>query len=106
MIFIVFIHFQELFQRHPANLETITPAKAREIIEMNRRGEKPINLGGKQSAVAMVETDYQNVVGQDDLTRFDKKKNSKNNGNRGSRPQHDRRNNPRRNHEKGTPRGN
>lgn len=30
----------------PANLETITPAKAHEIIEMNRRGEKPLNLGG------------------------------------------------------------
>ena len=63
-------------QRHPANLETITAAKAREIIEKNRRGEKPLNLGGNQSAVAIVETDYQNVVGQDDLTRFDKKKNN------------------------------
>ena len=93
-------------QRHPANLETISPAKAREIIDMNRRGEKPLNLGGKQSAVAMVEVDYQNVVGQDDLTRFDKKKNNKNNGHRGNR-QHDRRNNPRRNNEKGSaPRGN
>ena len=93
-------------QRHPANLETISPAKAREIIDMNRRGEKPLNLGGKQSAVAMVEVDYQNVVGQDDLTRFDKKKNNKNNGHRGNR-QHDRRNNPHRNNEKGSaPRGN
>ena len=87
-------------QRHPANLETISPARAREIIDMNRRGEKPLNLGGKQSAVAIVEVDYQNVVGQDDLTRFDKKKNNKNNGNRGNRHQ-DRRNNPRRNNEKG-----
>ena len=94
-------------QRHPANLETITPAKVREIIDMNRRGEKPLNLGGKQSSVAMVEVDYQNVVGQDDLTRFDKKKNNKNNsGNRGNK-QHDRRNTPRRNNEKGsTPRSN
>ena len=74
---------------------------------MNRRGEKPLNLGGKQSSVAMVEVDYQNVVGQDDLTRFDKKKNNKNNsGNRGNK-QHDRRNTPRRNNEKGsTPRSN
>ena len=87
-------------QRHPANLETISPARAREIIDMNRRGEKPLNLGGKQSAVAIVEVDYQNVVGQDDLTRFDKKKNNKNNGTRGNRHQ-DRRNNPRRNNEKG-----
>ena len=87
-------------QRRPANLETISTAKAREIIEMNRRGEKPLNLGGKQSAVAIVEVDYQNVVGQDDLTRFDKKKNKNNNGNRGNR-HNDRRNNQRRPHEKG-----
>ena len=87
-------------QRRPANLETISPARAREIIEMNRRGEKPLNLGGKQSAVAIVEVDYQNVVGQDDLTRFDKKKNKTNNGNRGNR-HNDRRNNQRRSHEKG-----
>ena len=88
-------------QRRPANLETISTAKAREIIEMNRRGEKPLNLGGKQSAVAIVEVDYQNVVGQDDLTRFDKKKNKNNNGNRGNR-HNDRRNNQRRPHEKGS----
>jgi cell fate regulator YaaT (PSP1 superfamily) len=93
-------------QRHPANLETITPSKAREIIDMNRRGEKPLNLGGKQSAVAIVEVDYQNVVGQDDLTRFDKKKHTnKNNGHRNTK--HDRRSNSHRNNEKGsTPRNN
>lgn len=87
---------------HPANLESITPARAKEIIDMNRRGEKPLNLGGKQSAVVIMETDYQNVVGQDDLTRFDKKKTKNNNtGNRGNR-HHDRRNNSHRNHEKDT----
>lgn len=87
---------------HPANLESITPARAKEIIDMNRRGEKPLNLGGKQSAVVIMETDYQNVVGQDDLTRFDKKKTKNNNtGNRGNR-HHDRRNNSHHNHEKGS----
>ena len=96
-------------QRHPANLETISPAKAREIIDMNRRGEKPLTLGGKQSAVPVVEVDYQNVVGQDDLTRFDKQKNQNNNrnngGNRGNRNR-DRRNNGGRSNEKGSaPRG-
>ena len=85
--------------RHPANLQVITPAKAKEIIEMNRRGEKPLNLGGKQSAVAIVEVDYQNVVGQDDLTRFDKKKSRPNNNNQ-------RRHNGKRNHEKNPSRGN
>jgi cell fate regulator YaaT (PSP1 superfamily) len=86
--------------RHPANLQVITPAKAKEIIEMNRRGEKPLNLGGKQSAVAIVEVDYQNVVGQDDLTRFDKKKSRPNNNN------NQRRHNGKRNHEKNPSRGN
>ena len=85
--------------RHPANLQVITPAKAKEIIEMNRRGEKPLNLGGKQSAVAIVEVDSQNVVGQDDLTRFDKKKSRPNNNNQ-------RRHNGKRNHEKNPSRGN
>ena len=93
-------------QRHPANLETITTAKAREIIEKNRRGEKPLNLGGNQSAVAIVETDYQNVVGQDDLTRFDKKKNNKNNGGHRGGRNNDRRNNAHRNNEKGSSRAN
>lgn len=59
---------------HPANLQTITIQRAKEIIEMNKRGEKPISLGGKETSVETVKMDYQNVVGQDDLTRFDKKK--------------------------------
>ena len=74
---------------HPANLESISAARAKEIIDMNRRGEKPLTLGGKQSAMPVVEVDYQNVVGQDDLTRFDKKKGkSGHKNNRG----HDRKN--------------
>ena len=64
---------------HPANLQTISVKRAREIIDMNRRGEKPLSLGGKQSSVETVTVDYQNVVGQDDLTRFDKKKRESNN---------------------------
>jgi hypothetical protein len=87
-------------QRHPANLQSITTSRAHEIIAMNKRGEKPMELGGKQSTVVLPETDYQNVVGQDDLTRFDKKKNNNKNqgGNRDHR-HHDRRHN--RNNEKG-----
>ena len=59
---------------HPANLQTITIQRAKEIIDMNKRGEKPMSLGGKETTVETVKVDYQNVVGQDDLTRFDKKK--------------------------------
>jgi hypothetical protein len=74
------------------NLESISAKRAKDIIEMNRRGEKPMTLGGKQSVVAAVEIDYQNVVGQDDLTRFDKKKNKNNHGGK-SRRGHDRKKN-------------
>jgi cell fate regulator YaaT (PSP1 superfamily) len=64
----------------PVNLIVISANQAKSIIEMNRRGEKPMSLGGKQSSMDAVEIDYQNVVGQDDLTRFDKKRRNKNNG--------------------------
>ncbi len=71
----------------PANLQTLTPEQANAIIEMNRRGEKPISLGGKQTSMESVEhaPDYENVVGQDDLTRFDKKRSRKGDGSRGRR---------------------
>ena len=84
---------------HPANLESIPAARAREIIDMNRRGEKPLTLGGKQSAMPVVDVDYQNVVGQDDLTRFDKKKNKGSQGNRNGRG-HDRKNHHNKSNEK------
>ena len=74
---------------HPANLETRPAARAKEIIDMNRRGEKPLTLDGKQGAMPVVEVDYQNVVGQDDLTRFDRKKNKNSQNNRPGRG-HDR----------------
>lgn len=67
---------------HPTNLLTITAKRAKEIIDMNRRGEKPLALGGVQSTIEIVEIDYQNVVGQDDLTRFDKKKRDNQRNNR------------------------
>ena len=64
--------------RIPANLQVISPERAKEIIAMNQRGEKPDSLGGKSTtAVEVPEVGYQNVVGQDDLTRFDKKRGNK-----------------------------
>ena len=79
----------------PVNLQTITARQAKDIIEMNRRGEKPYNLGGKQSSIEAIEVDYQNVVGQDDLTRFDKKKNNRNNKNHNNNNNRRRDNRPR-----------
>ena len=82
---------------HPANLQTISIQRAKEIIDMNKRGEKPLSLGGKETAVETVKIDYQNVVGQDDLTRFDKKKQHRNNGNQNNRKRDSRHNNKPRN---------
>lgn len=60
---------------YPANLQMISAAEAWKIIEKNKHGEKPLNLGGKKTTAEAAEHfDYKNVVGQDDLTRFDKKK--------------------------------
>lgn len=62
-------------QRMPVNLQTITAQRAKEIIEMNKRGEKPISLEGKATTAQVQEIGYyHNVVGQDDVTRFDKKR--------------------------------
>ncbi len=61
-----------------ANLVTMSVEKVWEIIEMNKRGEKPVALENEaKTADAAVQADYQNVVGQDSLTRFDKKKKKK-----------------------------
>ena len=59
-------------QRVAANLVTITAKRANEIIAMNNRGEKPDTLEGIR--VASTEIGYQNVLGHEDVTRFDKKK--------------------------------
>ena len=61
-------------RRVAANLTTIPAKRALEIIEMNRRGEKPDTLeeGGKKMAPRPVD-----LAAQDDLHRFDKKKKGK-----------------------------
>lgn len=46
----------------------------KEIIEKNVAGEKPDTLEEYVDIVELVEADYENVVGQDSLTRFDTKK--------------------------------
>lgn len=55
--------------------------RVKEIIEMNKAGEFPEELSlekKEQSKKIIKEPDYENVVGQDSITRFDKKKNTKN----------------------------
>ncbi len=59
-----------------ANLVTISVERAKEVQAANRRGEKVESLLDKAAAPKEEPTiDYQNVVGQDSLTRFDRTKN-------------------------------
>ncbi len=59
-----------------ANLVTISVDRAKEVQAANRRGEKVESLLDKAAAPKEEPTiDYQNVVGQDSLTRFDRTKN-------------------------------
>jgi cell fate regulator YaaT (PSP1 superfamily) len=44
------------------------------VVESNKLGKKPLDLDGIVVEKEVKETDYMNVVGQDSLTRFDKKK--------------------------------
>ena len=61
-----------------ANAISLTAKRACEIIAMNERGEKPsIATKDGKNSVSKSQIDYQNVVGQDSLTRFDKPKKSK-----------------------------
>ena len=65
-----------------ANLETISAARAREIIEMNKRGEKPVSLTGDGTQHAPEKP--VDLLAGESITRFDKskKKKKKSSGNR------------------------
>ena len=68
-----------------ANVETITPARALEIIALNRKGQKPLSL---DESVVKTDSRIENDILTDgDLSRFDKKKKKKKHRpNRGPRP--------------------
>ena len=57
-----------------ANLVTLSAARAHEIIAMNQRGEKPESLIDASKAMAPEKAAFGDILGDDDLTRFDKKK--------------------------------
>ena len=68
----------------PANLVTISAARAFEIIELNKNGEKPLKLVAEEKSEAK-STGFIDIVGQDSLTRFDsaRKKKKKGQGGKG-----------------------
>lgn len=63
-----------------ANAVTISARRAFEIINMNKRGEKPEIL--KENGQSSENNKPVDLVEQESLTRFDKRKNSNNNNNR------------------------
>ena len=69
-----------------ANLETITAERAREIIEMNRQGEKPVSL--QEDGTKKVEVKHHMDLAAGDINRFDraKKKKKKKSNNRPNNP--------------------
>lgn len=63
-----------------ANLETITAQRAKDIIEMNKQGEKPLSL----TEDGNVSKGHVDLLAGADISRFDKSKRKKKKGNRPS----------------------
>lgn len=91
-----YYHFKtEIFKREitystdksfAANLITIPASRAFDVINMNKRGERPETLEGEAKQTPP-KRDAQDILGQDSLTRFDNvnpKKKKKKKGNGGS----------------------
>ena len=62
----------------PVNLVTIDSQRAFDVIAMNKNGEKPERLEAGPSDPTTRKIDFNDVIGQDSLTRFDKKKRKRN----------------------------
>lgn len=67
------------YTHEPDNFIPLPVDRVKEIIEMNKNSVKPADLLIKVAAAKFIEKapDYENVVGQDSLTRFDKSKKAK-----------------------------
>ena len=86
----------------PANLVTIEAGRAFEIIALNRRGVKPDTLEREGQQKETNRREYQDVVGQDSLTRFDNnKKRKKKGGNNNNSSHNEKRNNRNNNNQSG-----
>ena len=71
------------YRDEPANWHVLSKAHVNEILEKNKNKEKVASLEAYAVEEIIEEkVVFENVVGQDSLTRFDKPKNTKNNRNR------------------------
>ena len=80
-----------VYREDPSTFHAVPVPRVKEIIAMNRAGNQPEELleqVAQDKMVKVKEPDYQNVVGEDDLTRFDRKRGNDNrNRNRGGNNQ-------------------
>lgn len=83
-------HMWYAYEGEWMNWHLITKDQAKDIIELNKQKKKPASL--EEFAVELIQdtkSEYENVVGQDSLTRFDGPKRSKkrkSNNKKGNRP--------------------
>lgn len=61
------------YEENLSHLIEVPLERVKEIISINKEGKKVKELIPEESAPKREKTDYKNVVGQDSLTRFDKK---------------------------------
>lgn len=81
------------YQGEHENFIPVSVDDVKAVIELNKNGETPEQLAviKTEEVVKEILPDYENVVGQDSITRFDKSKNKNNNNrnrNQQNRPQH------------------
>lgn len=108
------------YQDEPYEFIEMTVDRVKEVIALNKKDEKVDSLKDFSTVVVEVKPDYENVVGQDDLTRFDsqlkqkKRRPKKKSGNKptqanaqqGAKPQRSANNNQSQNKAKSSPEGN
>lgn len=68
-------------------LVPLTPERVKEVLKMNQEGKKPQDLKEFERIIEKKEPDYDNVVGQDSLNRFDNKFTSNNKKKKKKKPQ-------------------
>jgi cell fate regulator YaaT (PSP1 superfamily) len=83
------------YTHEPDNFIALSVDRVKEIMAMNAKGEKPETIAVQaERKVVEKKLDYENVVGQDDVTRFDKKKKQNNKNRNNKKRQHSSNNNP------------
>ena len=65
------------YEHNPGTFIPLTVDRVKEVMEMNKNGTKPEDIKEHEGVKKEKLPDYENVVGQDSLTRFDNKKKSK-----------------------------